>query len=184
MREETLSEEEDTTIFHPSEIELGQTVTRILRGGRARQAAARRARLALRDPPAVAEQSPLSPPDPGAQAVLHQPRLRPSLFLDDRTSEGNDLQLHSMPHGVIVLEQPRAVVRRAAAAAGDHQAARRRLPRRLSRLHHPHAAASSSIRGWSRREHRGDGGDGHLASGIAEIDALLGGGHRPRDRAR
>ena len=87
VREETLSEDEDTTIFHPSEVELGQTVARILERGRARQAAARRVRFALRDPPAVAERAALS------QQILALKQYFTNrgctvLLLDDRTADG------------------------------------------------------------------------------------------------
>jgi circadian clock protein KaiC len=60
------------------------------------------------------------------------------LLLDDRTAADNDLQLHSLAHGVISLEH----------LAQEYGAERRRLrvlkmrgravPRRLPRLHDPH----------------------------------------------
>jgi circadian clock protein KaiC len=55
------------TMFHPSEVELASATTRILRDGEA--AIAVRAAPAARDPAA------LPPPDPGAEAVLRDPRL-------------------------------------------------------------------------------------------------------------
>ena len=68
------------------------------------------------------------------------------MLLDDLSSEMNDLQLHSIAHGVVTLEQ----------MALDYGAERRRLrvvkmrgidvPRRLSRLHHQDRAGWRSIR--------------------------------------
>ena len=174
VREETLSEEEDTTIFHPSEIELGQTVSRILE------------EVELVNPQRVVLDS-LS-----EIRLLSQSDLRfrkqilalkqyftnrgaTSLFLDDRTSEGNDLQLHSVPHGVIVLER----------RAPLYGSPRRRLE--IIKLrgvdfrggYHDFTIRRGGIELFPRlvaARDRGDGGTGHLASGIAEIDALLGGG--------
>ena len=61
-------------------------------------------------------------PNDGNHTLVHEPPSREkvlalkdylsrrnvtALFLDDRTSEINDLQLHSVPHGVVVLERGR-----------------------------------------------------------------------------
>ena len=166
-REETLSEEEDTTIFHPSEIELGQTVSRIL--DEVERVNPQRVVLDSLSEIRLLSQSNLRyRKQILALKQYFTNRGTTSLFLDDRTSEGNDLQLHSVPHGVHRAGAARAVVWRAAAPAGDHQAARRRLPRRLSRLHHPtrrHRALPAArrgegsrrrCRGPSRQRHRGD----------------------------
>ena len=59
------------------------------------------------------------------------------LLLDDRTAPGDDLQLQSIAHGVIRLEQLATELRRRAAAADRLQDARRRVPRRAPRLRHP-----------------------------------------------
>ena len=98
-----------------------------------------------------------------------------SLLLDDRTSDGNDLQLHSVPHGVMVLERRRrCTVRRGAGWRSSSCAA---WTSAAAITTSPSAAAASSVfpRLVAARE-RGDGGEGQLASGIDEIDALLGGG--------
>jgi circadian clock protein KaiC len=174
VREETLSEEEDTTIFHPSEIELGQTVARLLE------------EVARVNPQRVVLDS-LS-----EIRLLSQSELRyrkqilalkqyftnrgaTSLFLDDRTSEGNDLQLHSVPHGVVVLER----------RAPLYGSPRRRLE--IIKLrgvnfhggYHDFTIRRGGIELYPRlvaAREGGEGGEGQLASGIDEIDALLGGG--------
>ena len=72
------------------------------------------------------------------------------LLLDDRTSEPGDLQLHSIAHGVILLEQIALGFRRGTPPAAGGEAARHRLPRRLARLRDRSAAGSrSSSRAWS-----------------------------------
>ena len=104
VREETLSEEEDTTIFHPSEIELGQTVSRILE--EVERVNPQRVVLDSLSEIRLLSQSNLRyRKQILALKQYFTNRGATSLFLDDRTSEGNDLQLHSVPHGVIVLER-------------------------------------------------------------------------------
>ena len=98
------------------------------------------------------------------------------LLLDDLSSQRDDLQLHSIAHGVILLEQ----------LALDYGAERRRLrvvkmrgielPRRLSRLHDRARWASRSIPRLVAAEHHKEFLGELTPSGNAEFDALLGGG--------
>jgi len=174
VREETLSEEEDTTIFHPSEIELGQTVSRILE--EVERVNPQRVVLDSLSEIRLLSQSNLRyRKQILALKQYFTNRGATSLFLDDRTSEGNDLQLHSVPHGVIVLER----------RAPLYGAPRRRLE--IIKLrgvdfrggYHDFTIRRGGIELYPRlvaAREGGDGGDGHLASGIDEIDALLGGG--------
>ncbi|MEA2338879.1 MAG: circadian clock protein KaiC, partial [Thermoanaerobaculia bacterium] len=174
VREETLSEEEDTTIFHPSEIELGQTVSRILE--EVEHVKPHRVVLDSLSEIRLLSQSNLRyRKQILALKQYFTNRGATSLFLDDRTSEGNDLQLHSVPHGVIVLER----------RAPLYGAPRRRLE--IIKLrgvdfrggYHDFTIRRGGIELYPRliaAQEGGDGAHGHLASGIAEIDALLGGG--------
>jgi circadian clock protein KaiC len=174
VREETLSEEEDTTIFHPSEIELGQTVSRILE--EVERVSPQRVVLDSLSEIRLLSQSNLRyRKQILALKQYFTNRGATSLFLDDRTSEGNDLQLHSVPHGVIVLER----------RAPLYGAPRRRLE--IIKLrgvdfrggYHDFTIRRGGIELYPRLvagAHPGDSADGHLASGIEEIDALLGGG--------
>jgi len=174
VREETLSEEEDTTIFHPSEIELGQTVSRILE--EVERVNPQRVVLDSLSEIRLLSQSNLRyRKQILALKQYFTNRGATSLFLDDRTSEGNDLQLHSVPHGVIVLER----------RAPLYGAPRRRLE--IIKLrgvdfrggYHDFTIRRGGIELYPRlvaAREGGSGGEGHLASGIAEIDALLGGG--------
>jgi len=174
VREETLSEEEDTTIFHPSEIELGQTVSRILeeveRVGPQRVVLDSLSEIRLLSQSNLRYRKQIL-----ALKQYFTNRGATVLFLDDKTAEGNDLQLHSVPHGVILLER----------RAPLYGAPRRRLE--IIKLrgvdfrggYHDFTIRRGGIELYPRliaARDRGEGGDGHLASGIVEIDALLGGG--------
>jgi circadian clock protein KaiC len=174
VSEETLSEEEDTTIFHPSEIELGQTVSRILeeveRVGPQRVVLDSLSEIRLLSQSNLRYRKQIL-----ALKQYFTNRGATVLFLDDKTAEGNDLQLHSVPHGVILLER----------RAPLYGAPRRRLE--IIKLrgvdfrggYHDFNIRRGGIELYPRliaARDRGEGGDGHLASGIAEIDALLGGG--------
>jgi circadian clock protein KaiC len=174
VREETLSEEEDTTIFHPSEIELGQTVSRILE--EVERVKPQRVVLDSLSEIRLLSQSNLRyRKQILALKQYFTNRGATVLFLDDKTAEGNDLQLHSVPHGVILLER----------RAPLYGAPRRRLE--IIKLrgvdfrggYHDFTIRRGGIELYPRliaARDRGDGGDGQLASGIPEIDALLGGG--------
>ena len=102
--EEALREEEDTTIFHPSEIELGQTIARMLeevkRVNPQRVVVDSLAEIRLLSQSTLRYRKHIL-----ALKQYFTNRGATVLFLDDRTSEGNDLQLHSVPHGVLVLER-------------------------------------------------------------------------------
>jgi circadian clock protein KaiC len=175
VREETLSEEEDTTIFHPSEIELGQTVSRILE--EVERVNPQRVVLDSLSEIRLLSQSNLRyRKQILALKQYFTNRGATSLFLDDRTSEGNDLQLHSVPHGVIVLER----------RAPLYGSPRRRLE--IIKLrgvefhggYHDFTIRRGGIELYPRLVAAKNGversDDDRLESGIAEIDALLGGG--------
>jgi len=174
VSEETLSEEEDTTIFHPSEIELGQTVARILeeveRVNPQRVVIDSLSEIRLLSQSSLRYRKQIL-----ALKQYFSNRGATVLFLDDRTAEGNDLQLHSVPHGVLVLER----------RAPLYGSPRRRLE--IIKLrgvefrggYHDFTIRRGGIELYPRliaRRDRGEGGDGVLPSGIPEIDKLLGGG--------
>jgi circadian clock protein KaiC len=174
VREESLSEEEDTTIFHPSEIELGQTVARILE--EVERVNPQRVVLDSLSEIRLLSQSTLRyRKQILALKEYFSNRGCTSLFLDDRTSEGNDLQLHSVPHGVLVLER----------RAPLYGSPRRRME--IVKLrgvafrggYHDFNILRGGIEVYPRliaARDRGDGETAVLASGIDEVDALLGGG--------
>ncbi len=97
------------------------------------------------------------------------------LLLDDRTGDATDLQVESLAHGVVVLEQ-RSV---------DYGADRRRL--RIAKLrgspfrsgYHDYVLQTGGLAVFPRliaAEHRTELLSEPLQSGISELDALLGGG--------
>lgn len=98
-----------------------------------------------------------------------------AILLDDRTSEGSDLHLQSIAHGVISLEQ----------LAPLYGAARRRL--RVIKFrgsdfrggYHDFSIKRGGLRVFPRlvaTEHQQSFASGRIKSGVAALDALLGGG--------
>ena len=97
------------------------------------------------------------------------------VLLDDLSSQQNDLQLHSVAHGVVLLEQ----------LAIDYGAQRRRL--RVVKMRgidfkggfHDFTIKRGGLKVYPRlvaAEHHKDFRNEVVASGNAELDALLGGG--------
>lgn len=174
VREASVMDDEETTIFHPAEVELSQTVALILE------------EVERIKPDRVVIDS-LS-----EIRLLSQSKLRyrrqilalkeyfanrgaTALFLDDRTSDSDDLQLHSVPHGVIVLER----------RAPLYGAPRRRLE--VVKLrgvdfrggYHDFVIRRGGIQVFPRliaAMHESDFDTESISSGIEEVDALLGGG--------
>ncbi|MGZ3451408.1 MAG: ATPase domain-containing protein [Polyangiales bacterium] len=171
---EHLSEDSDNTLFHPSEIELGETTRAIL------------SRVSEKQPQRVAFDS-LSELRLLAQQPLRYRRQILALkqffvgrnctvlLMDDRTSESGDPQLQSIVHGVIQLD----------AHPPTYGAERRRLLVRKLR-------GVSFRSGWHdyriRRggldvtprlvasEHRARFDHELVSSGVAELDSLFCGG--------
>jgi circadian clock protein KaiC len=97
------------------------------------------------------------------------------LLLDDRSSDSADLQVESLVHGVIVLEQ----------TAAEYGADRRRL--RVSKLrgstfrsgYHDYVVRAGGLQVFPRLialEHRTGAVAETVTSGIPELDSMLGGG--------
>jgi circadian clock protein KaiC len=174
VREETLREEEDTTIFHPSEIELGQTVASILEEVE-RVKPSRVVLDSLSEIRLLSQSVHRYRRQILALKQYFSNRGTTALFLDDRTSENNDLQLHSVPHGVLVLER----------RAPLYGAPKRRLE--VVKLrgvgfrggYHDFTIRRGGLEVFPRlvaAEHHGDGAQAVISSSIKEVDELLGGG--------
>jgi circadian clock protein KaiC len=102
--EEMLTEEDDLTLFHPSEIELGETVKTLL--GIVEKERPKRVVLDSLSEIRLLSQSTLRyRRQILALKEFFANRSITAFFLDDRTAEVNDVQLHSVPHGVVVLER-------------------------------------------------------------------------------
>jgi circadian clock protein KaiC len=177
VSEKEMEAEAEQSILHPAEVELGETTDRII------------AEVQRLQPKRVVFDS-LSELRLLAQNALRYRRQILALkqffsrcsctvlLLDDRTSEPADLQLHSIAHGVITLEQtPR-----------DFGAERRRL--RIVKMrgikfrggYHDFDLNTGGLTVYPRliaAEHRSTTTHSAVSSGQAELDALLGGGLMP-----
>jgi circadian clock protein KaiC len=172
--EESLKSESQYTIFHPSEVELGETTRAVIK--EVERIHPRRVvfdslsemRLLARDPLRYRRQI-------LALKQFFAGRKSTVLLLDDRTSADADLQVQSIAHGVLMLEQMEL----------DYGAERRRL--RVSKLRgsrflggfHDFAIRTGGIEVFPRLVASGRGIEfepGTVESGVPELDALLGGG--------
>jgi circadian clock protein KaiC len=172
--EATLDPERELTVLHPSEMELNETTELVF------------ARVRETDPQRVVFDS-LSEMRLLAQSPLRYRRQILALkhfftqrrctviLLDDLSSSQNDLQLHSISHGVVYLEQ----------LAIDYGAERRRI--RVVKMRgirfrggfHDFTIEKGGLAIYPRliaaEHHREFSGDA-TPSGNAELDQLLGGG--------
>jgi len=172
-----LGAEQEQTLLHPAEFELGETTGRILE----RFEQERPARLVI---DSLSELRLL------AQTALRYRRQVLALkhrftshhctvlLLDDQTAEPRDLQLHSVAHGVIALEK----------SSSQYGAVRRSLE--VVKLrgvcfrggHHDYAIETGGLIAYPRlvtSEHRNGFSPVPVGTGVAELDALLGGGLVP-----
>ncbi len=172
--EESLKAESQYTIFHPSEVELGETTNAVLE--EVERIQPRRVvfdslsemRLLARDALRYRRQIlALKQYFSGRQCTV--------LLLDDRTSPSGDLQVQSIAHGVLELEH----------LALEYGAERRRL--RVVKLRgskyrggfHDFNIETGGVKVYPRlvaSEHQSDFKREAVTSGIKELDALLGGG--------
>jgi circadian clock protein KaiC len=172
--EEVLRDSSDTTIFHPSEIQLGQTIGAILDA--VERVKPQRVVIDSLSEIRLLSQSPhLYRKQILALKQYFANRGVTVLFIDDRTGEENDLQLRSVPHGVIVLER----------RAPLYGAPRRRIEVvklrgvEFSGGFHDFVIRRGGITVFPRlvaAQHTGEFKRGIANSGITELDELLGGG--------
>ncbi|HEX2059307.1 MAG TPA: ATPase domain-containing protein [Thermoanaerobaculia bacterium] len=173
VAEESLAEE-DTTVFYPSEIELGQTVKALLTEVD-RVKPSRVVLDSLSEIRLLAQSTLRYRKQILALKQFFANRNATVLFLDDRTAEVNDLQLQSVPHGVIELERYTPL----------YGAARRRL--QLVKVrglnfrdgYHDFSIRTGGIVVYPRlvaAEHRRHVEQEQVASGVEALDQMLGGG--------
>ena len=172
--EDSLLPDAHTRMFHPSEVELTETTAAVL----AEVERTKPARLAfdsLSEMRLLAQNPLRYRRQILALKQFFTGRSCTVLLLDDRTSEAGDLQLQSLAHGVVALEQ----------LAPEYGAERRRL--RVVKMRgkpfrggfHDFAIRRGGLDVFPRlvaAEHRRPFPAGHLASGVPALDALLGGG--------
>ena len=164
----------ELTMFHPSEVELSQT-TRLVLAAVERHAPKRMVFDSLSELRLLAQNSLRYRRQILALKQFFAGRACTTLFLDDRTADGSDLQLQSIAHGVISLEHQAPVYGRALRhlrvvkfRGSDFRTGFHHL--RLLRgglVVYPRLTAS---------DHGQDFNVIHLASGVEALDQLLGGG--------
>ncbi len=175
--EEMLSDEEDLTLFHPSEIELGETINNMLR--EVERVQPKRVVIDSLSEIRLLSQSTLKyRKQILALKDFFAKRKITAFFLDDKTAETNDLQLHSVPHGVLVLER----------LAPIYGAPRRRLEvvkvrgTQFRGGYHDFSILTGGIAVYPRlktsHHRRAQVDEGQIQSGVAEIDKMTGGGLR------
>ena len=172
--EESLQPAEQYTMFHPAEVELSETTRTILsdverlKPTRLVFDSLSELRLLAGDPLRYRRQL-------LALKQFFRGRRCTVLLLDDLTSSGRDLQVQSIAHGVILLEQ----------LLPEYGADRRRLRilkhrgRRFRGGYHDYVIKEGGLVVFPRlvaAEHRAAVDGPRFPSGIAEFDELLGGG--------
>ncbi|WP_375428253.1 ATPase domain-containing protein [uncultured Sphingomonas sp.] len=177
VAEDGLDPEFEQTLLHPSDVELGETV----RGVMERVEALRPERVVL---DSLSELRLLSQnPLRYRRQILALKHFFSKLnctvlMLDDRTADAGDLQLHSIAHGVVTLEQ----------TAIDFGAERRRLRvmkfrgRKFRGGYHDYRIETGGLRVYPRlvaSEHGVSFAPAPVSTGVAELDRLLGGGLVP-----
>jgi circadian clock protein KaiC len=174
MAEGSLAQDSQYTVFQPSEVELGNTMSELfeaverLRPERVAIDSLSEMRLLARDPLRYRRQI-------LAMKQFFKGRTCTVIMLDDRTFEASDRQLHSIAHGVIRLEQ----------LSREYGPSRRRL--QVLKLRgssyregvHDFVIRRGGVMPFPRLvavEHQGPFRTETVSSGIAEFDRLLGGG--------
>jgi circadian clock protein KaiC len=172
--EDNLLLDAQSTMFHPSEVELNETTKAILAQVE-RIAPTRVVFDSLSEMRLLAQDSLRYRRQILALKQFFVGRNATVLLLDDRTSNVTDLQLHSLADGVVSLEQ----------IAPDYGAERRRLV--VSKLrgrsyrggYHDFRIVRGGLDIYPRliaAEHHQPFAAERLLSGVAELDTLLGGG--------
>jgi circadian clock protein KaiC len=172
---ESLKSEDQYTLYHPGEVELGETVKTVLEriesGSPSRVVfdSLSELKLLARDPLRYRRQM-------LALKEYFAGRACTVVLLDDLSAGGGDLQLQSLAHGVIFLEL----------LPFEYGRARRRL--RVVKFRgkptiegfHDFVIRRGGLQVFPQLAATGGGTaavpDGELASGVAELDQLLGGG--------
>ena len=172
--DESFRPDDQYTFFHPSEVELSQTTKAVLaeveriNPTRVVFDSLSEMRLLAREPLRYRRQI-------LGLKQFFVGRNCTVLLLDDRTSQAGDLQLQSLAHGVITLDQ----------LAPEFGAERRRL--RIVKMRgvkfqgglHDFLIATGGLRVFPRlvaADSRQSGAHGVASTGIARLDDLLGGG--------
>ncbi len=174
VTEEGLSPDSEQSILHPSEIELGETTRGVMAA--AERIKPKRVVFDSLSEMRLLAQNPLRyRRQVLALKTFFSTRGCTVLLLDDRSAENDDLQLHSIAHGVILLEQ----------TVGQYGPERRNL--RVIKMRgikfrggeHDFNLDTGGLAVFPRlvaAEHRMDFDADIVSTGTPELDKLLGGG--------
>lgn len=164
---------DESTLFHPSEIELTATTQSLLVG--VERFKPTRIVFDSLSEIRLLSQNPLRYRKQILQLKRYFVEHKATVLLLDDRSETNDLQLHSLPHGVLEMEQ----------MAPEYGGDRRRLRfvkirgHRYSSGYHDYTIETGGLQVYPRlvaAEHKRGLNSRPLPSGVKEIDDLLGGG--------
>ncbi|HST50389.1 MAG TPA: ATPase domain-containing protein [Pyrinomonadaceae bacterium] len=172
--EESLKPEAQYTIFHPSEVELGETTSAVLK--EVERIGPRRVVFdSLSEMRLLAGEALRFRRQILALKQYFAAHKSTVLLLDDKVSDGRELQVQSIAHGVISLEH----------LAVEYGAERRRLRvlklrgSRFSGGYHDFNIETGGIRVFPRlvaADHRQEFAAEPVSSGLSALDSLLGGG--------
>ncbi|MGZ9112980.1 MAG: ATPase domain-containing protein [Brevundimonas sp.] len=177
VSEEGLDPESEQSILDPSEVELGETIAGVI-DCVDRLRPARVVFDSLSEMRLLAQNSLRYRRQILALKQYFSTRNCTVLLLDDRSSDPGDLQLHSIAHGVITLEQ----------SAQEYGSERRRL--RVVKMRgvkyrggfHDFAIETGGVAVFPRliaAEHHTEFTDELVSTGVAKLDEMLGGGLSP-----
>jgi circadian clock protein KaiC len=177
VNEDGLDPESEQSILEPSEVELGETIQGVMECVD-RLRPARVVFDSLSEMRLLAQNSLRYRRQILALKQYFSTRQCTVLMLDDRSSDPADLQLHSIAHGVITLEQ----------AAEDYGAERRRL--RVVKMrgvkyrggYHDFVIETGGVAVFPRliaAEHHSDFAVDLVSTGVPRLDKMLGGGLTP-----
>ena len=177
VSEDGLHPESEQSILDPSEVELGETIAGVMECVN-RLRPARVVFDSLSEMRLLAQNSLRYRRQILALKQYFSTRNCTVLLLDDRSSDPGDLQLHSIAHGVITLEQ----------AALEYGSERRRL--RVVKMRgvkyrggfHDFAIETGGVAVFPRlvaADHHADFNDALVSTGIEHLDDMLGGGLSP-----
>jgi circadian clock protein KaiC len=172
--EESLTPDSQYTMYHPSETELGETTRKVLE--EVERIKPRRVVIDSLSELRLLAQNPLRyRRQILALKQFFAGRQCTVLLLDDRTGENSDVQVRSIAHGVLMLEQ----------LSPEYGSERRRLRvvkvrgRKYRGGYHDFVIQRGGLEVFPRlvaAEHHQPFSRERLMSGVASLDALLGGG--------
>jgi circadian clock protein KaiC len=172
--EESLTPDTRLTMYHPSEVELGETTKAVLAEA-ARLKPARMVLDSLSEFRLLAENALRYRRQILALKHFFSRQKTTVLFVDDRTGERSDMALHSLAHGVISLERE----------TSEYGTVRRRVfiskmrGRAFREGFHDFVIRTGGVQIFPRlvaSEHWAPYERRTVASGLAPLDSLLGGG--------